>query len=188
MSNSLDIFLGEHASQRRAKIVCTIGPASNSEEMIRQLMLSGMDVARLNFSHGTHEDHAVVILRLRKVAAELKRTICILQDLQGPKIRTGRLRTDRIAIALQNGPMVTITSNDVLGTVRAHRDYLSGLARDVKPGEHILLSDGRIEFVITEDRQWQRGLPGAEWRHAGRASGDQPAGDESQHSVAYGEG
>ena len=59
--------------------------------MIRDLMLRGMDVARLNFSHGTHEQHAVVINRLRKVAAELKRSICILQDLQGPKIRTGRL-------------------------------------------------------------------------------------------------
>ena len=68
--------------RRRAKIVCTIGPASNSEEMIRDLMLRGMDVARLNFSHGTHEQHAVVIQRLRKVAAELNRSICILQDLQ----------------------------------------------------------------------------------------------------------
>ena len=71
--------------RRRAKIVCTIGPASNTEEMIRDLMLRGMNVARLNFSHGTHEDHAVVIQRLRKVAAELSRTICILQDLQGPE-------------------------------------------------------------------------------------------------------
>src|SRR5271167_1737197 len=80
-------------SRRRAKIVCTIGPASNSEEMIRELMLRGMDVARLNFSHGTHEQHGVVIERLRKVAAELHRSICILQDLQGPKIRTGRLQS-----------------------------------------------------------------------------------------------
>ena len=102
-------------AQRRAKIVCTIGPACNSEEMIRELMQSGMDVARLNFSHGAHEDHAVVIQRLRKVAGELERTICILQDLQGPKIRTGRLM-DRIPIALQKGQAVTITSRDVTGT------------------------------------------------------------------------
>src|SRR5271167_1949332 len=77
--------------RRRAKIVCTIGPASNSEEMIRDLMLLGMDVARLNFSHGTHEQHAAVIDRLRRAAKQLNRSICILQDLQGPKIRTGRL-------------------------------------------------------------------------------------------------
>ena len=69
--------------------MCTIGPASNSEEMIRELMLRGMDVARLNFSHGTHEQHALVIDRLRRVAGELGRSIGILQDLQGPKIRTG---------------------------------------------------------------------------------------------------
>jgi pyruvate kinase len=139
------------ASQRRAKIVCTIGPACDSEEMIRQLMLSGMDVARLNFSHGTHEDHAQVIQRLRKVAAELKRTICILQDLQGPKIRTGRL-ADRIAITLQKGHIVTITSRDVMGTANLIATTYQNLAKDVKPGEHILLSDGRIELVVKEVR------------------------------------
>ncbi|MGA7462885.1 MAG: pyruvate kinase [Candidatus Korobacteraceae bacterium] len=139
------------ASQRRAKIVCTIGPACDSEEMIRQLMLSGMDVARLNFSHGTHEDHAQVIQRLRKVAAELKRTICILQDLQGPKIRTGRL-ADRIAIALQKGHIVTITARDVMGTADLIATTYQNLAKDVRPGEHILLSDGRIELVVKEVR------------------------------------
>ncbi len=119
--------------------------------MIRQLMLSGMDVARLNFSHGTHEDHAQVIQRLRKIAAELKRTICILQDLQGPKIRTGRL-TDRIAIALQKGHVVTITSKDVMGTADLIATTYQNLAKDVRPGEHILLSDGRVELVVKEVR------------------------------------
>ncbi len=140
-----------HASQRRAKIVCTIGPACDSEQMIRQLMLSGMDVARLNFSHGTHEDHALVIQRLRKVAADLKRTICILQDLQGPKIRTGRL-ADRIAIALQKGHVITITSRDVMGTADLIATTYQNLAKDVRPGEHILLSDGRIELLVKEAR------------------------------------
>ena len=102
-------------ARRRAKIVCTIGPACNSEEMIRELMLRGMNVARLNFSHGTHEEHASVIRRLRKVAGELGRTICILQDLQGPKIRTGRLKSGTPVI-LQKGQKVTITSKDVMGT------------------------------------------------------------------------
>ena len=138
-------------AQRRAKIVCTIGPACSSEEMIRQLMQSGMDVARLNFSHGAHEDHALVIQRLRKVAIELERTICILQDLQGPKIRTGRLM-DRIPIALQKGQTVTITSRDVMGTADVIATTYQDLANDVKPGEHILLSDGRIELVVQQVR------------------------------------
>jgi pyruvate kinase len=136
---------------RRAKIVCTIGPASSSEDMIRRLMLSGMDVARLNFSHGAHEEHAQVILRLRKVAAELERTICILQDLQGPKIRTGRLM-DRIPIALQKGQTVTITAADVMGTSDRIATTYQNLAGDVKPGEHILLSDGHIELVVEQVR------------------------------------
>jgi len=134
-------------ARRRAKIVCTIGPACNSEEMIRELMLRGMNVARLNFSHGTHEEHARVIRRLRKVAGELGRTICILQDLQGPKIRTGRLRS-RAPVVLQKGQKVTITAKDVMGTASLIATTYLGLANDVKPGERILLSDGRIELVV----------------------------------------
>jgi pyruvate kinase len=135
--------------RRRAKIVCTIGPASDTEEVMRELMVRGMNVARLNFSHGSHEDHARVIRRLRKVARELERTICILQDLQGPKIRTGRLK-DRMAIALQKAHTVTITPQDVMGTAELISTTYQELARDVKPGEHILLSDGRIELVVRQ--------------------------------------
>ena len=135
--------------RRRAKIVCTIGPASDTEEMMRELMLRGMNVARLNFSHGSHQDHARVIHRLRKVAAELGCTICILQDLQGPKIRTGRLK-DRLPITLRTGQTVTITPRDVMGTAELISTTYQELARDVKPGEQILLSDGRIELVVRE--------------------------------------
>ena len=135
--------------RRRAKIVCTIGPASDTEAMLRELMLRGMNVARLNFSHGSHEDHARAIRRLRRVARDLGRTICILQDLQGPKIRTGRLK-DRIAIALQKGQMVTITAKDVIGTAELISTTYQDLARDVKPGEHVLLSDGRIELIVQQ--------------------------------------
>ncbi len=94
---------------RRAKIVCTIGPACDSEEMIADLMRLGMDVARLNFSHGTHQQHACVIERLRKVARQLNRTICILQDLQGPKMRTGPLR-DGKPVSLTASRRFTITT------------------------------------------------------------------------------
>ncbi|MGB7556326.1 MAG: pyruvate kinase [Candidatus Korobacteraceae bacterium] len=134
-------------ARRRAKIVCTIGPACNSEEMIRELMLRGMNVARLNFSHGTHDEHARVIRRLRTVAGELGRTICILQDLQGPKIRTGRLKPGG-PVVLQQGQKVTITPKDVMGTASLIATTYQGLAHDVKPGERILLSDGRIELVV----------------------------------------
>jgi pyruvate kinase len=142
---------GGGSLRRRAKIVCTIGPASNSEEMIRQLLLRGMDVARLNFSHGTHEQHALVIDRLRKVASELERSICILQDLQGPKIRTGRLKS-HAPVSLKKGQSVTITPNEVDGTTEVISTTYQDLANDVKPGEQILLSDGRIELVVREVR------------------------------------
>ncbi|HVN20137.1 MAG TPA: pyruvate kinase [Dongiaceae bacterium] len=144
-----DPFQGATVARRRAKIVCTIGPASNSEEMIRELMLRGMDVARLNFSHGTHEQHATVIDRLRRVASQLDRSICILQDLQGPKIRTGRLKS-HAPVSLKKGQTVAITPNDVEGTPEIISTTYQNLADDVKPGERILLSDGRIELLVQE--------------------------------------
>lgn len=136
---------------RRAKIVCTIGPACDSEEMIRDLMRTGMDVARLNFSHGTHSEHAQRITRLRRAARQLKRTICILQDLQGPKIRTGRLQ-DGKALLLKAGSILTITprpaAGNGAGTVAMISTDFTGLAREVGPGARVLLSDGRIELKV----------------------------------------
>ena len=132
---------------RRAKIVCTIGPASDSEECIGDLMRLGMDVARLNFSHGTHPEHARRIQRLRRVARRLKRTICILQDLQGPKIRTGRLHDSR-PVELKTGSVLTITPRPVAGTALLISTDFAGLAREVEPGARVLLSDGRIELKV----------------------------------------
>jgi pyruvate kinase len=132
---------------RRAKIVCTIGPASNSEQMIRELMRAGMDVARLNFSHGTHRDHATVIRRLRKVAAAEGRSICILQDLQGPKIRTGRLKSGK-PVFLKPGSRVTITPADILGTPTLIATSFTKLADEVEPGSLILLSDGKLSLRV----------------------------------------
>jgi pyruvate kinase len=142
-----------HAGKRCAKIVCTLGPSSHSEEIMRELMRAGMDVARLNFSHGTHEDHANVIQCLRKAAAAEQRTICILQDLQGPKIRTGKLR-DHAPIVLKPGSRVTITTRDVLGTPERIATGFQSLPREVTPGGRILLSDGKLSLVVldtTED-------------------------------------
>src|SRR5580692_9579616 len=101
-------------NSRHSKIVCTIGPASNSPRMIRKLIQAGMDVARLNFSHGTHAEHAESFARLREAAVELKKPLGILADLQGPKIRTGALAGGGTVI-LRTGQKFTITTAKVLG-------------------------------------------------------------------------
>jgi pyruvate kinase len=145
------IDVREAPSVRKAKIVCTIGPASGSENVLRDLMRAGMDVARLNFSHGTHEEHARMIDRLRKVADKERRTICILQDLQGPKIRTGRLKY-RTPIALKTGARVAITPRDIAGTAALLSTTFKTLAQEVEPGSRILLSDGLIELRVTAIR------------------------------------
>ncbi|HSZ03497.1 MAG TPA: pyruvate kinase, partial [Terriglobales bacterium] len=138
-------------ADRRAKIICTIGPACNSEPVLRDLMRLGMDVARLNFSHGTHEEHAQIIERLRRVADEENRTICILQDLQGPKIRTGQLK-DGVPVVLKAGSRVTITPRDIEGTPTLISTTFQGLAREVKSGARILLTDGLIELRVIRTR------------------------------------
>ena len=136
------------APGRRAKIICTIGPSCNSVPVITDLMRLGMDVARLNFSHGTHEDHAHNIERLRRAAEKEKRTICILQDLQGPKIRTRRLK-GHVPVMLKAGSKVTITPRDLPGTASLLSTTFDGMAREVRPGARILLSDGLIELRVT---------------------------------------
>jgi pyruvate kinase len=138
-----------NTGKRCAKIVCTLGPSSHSEDLMRDLMRAGMDVARLNFSHGTHEDHAVVIERLRKTAAAEERSICILQDLQGPKIRTGKLR-DHAPIVLKPGSRVTITTRDVFGTPEMIATSFQALPQEVTPGGRILLSDGKLSLVVLD--------------------------------------
>jgi len=134
-------------SPRRAKIVCTIGPACDSEQCLADLMRLGMDVARLNFSHGTHPEHARRIQRIRNAARKLKRTVCILQDLQGPKIRTGRLK-DGTPVELNSGSALTITPRPVAGTAALVSTDFSGLASEVVAGARVLLSDGRIELKV----------------------------------------
>jgi pyruvate kinase len=129
--------------------VCTLGPASHAESMIRDLMRAGMDVARLNFSHGTHAEHERVIERLRKVARQERRTICILQDLQGPKMRTGTLRGGKPAL-LKAGARVMLTPQDVPGTADRISTTVPTLAQDVEPGTQILLSDGLIELRVVK--------------------------------------
>lgn len=136
---------------RRAKIICTIGPSSGGEPMLRELMQLGMDVARLNFSHGSHADHARSIENLRRIANDEGRTICILQDLQGPKIRTGALQGHQ-PVVLKAGATVTITAREVEGTAELIATTFKDLPQEVSAGSRILLSDGRIELQVREVR------------------------------------
>ncbi len=136
---------------RRAKIICTIGPACNTESAMRDLLRIGMDIARLNFSHGTHEDHAHNIQRLRRAAQREGRTVCILQDLQGPKIRTGLL-DQRKPVLLKTGSIVTITPNDAPGNATRISTTFPDLAGEVTAGARILLSDGLIELRVRGTR------------------------------------
>jgi pyruvate kinase len=134
-------------SPRRAKIICTIGPACCTEATMRDLFRLGMDIARLNFSHGTHEDHAHNIHRLRRAAEREGRTVCILQDLQGPKIRTGPLE-NHTPVLLKTGSVVTITPKDVPGTATRISTTFPDLGRELSAGARILLSDGLIELRV----------------------------------------
>jgi pyruvate kinase len=148
-SFTTETSLSSHAPRaaRRAKIICTIGPACHSEAAMRDLLHLGMDVARLNFSHGSHEDHAQNVERLRRAAQKEDRTICILQDLQGPKIRTGRLERHE-PILLESGSTVIITPRDITGTPSRISTTFPDLASEVAPGARILLRDGLIELRV----------------------------------------
>jgi pyruvate kinase len=134
------------AIQRRAKIVATIGPASNSPEMLARLMQAGMNVARLNFSHGSHLDHAEAIRRLRQASQDTGRVTAILQDLQGPKMRTGALAEE--GVQLIPGQRLTLTTHPVMGTQEIIPVDFPELPLAARPGGRILLDDGNLELSI----------------------------------------
>ena len=133
----------------RTKIVCTIGPASASAEQLERLAGAGMDVARLNFSHGTHAEHANVVHRLRAGEARWGRPIAILQDLQGPKIRLGTfgVRGGR-RVDLEPGALFTLTGEPVVGTVERASVMPAEALREVRPGDQILMDDGLMQLRV----------------------------------------
>lgn len=134
--------------QRRTKIVCTIGPSTNTLEGIEALVKSGMNVARLNFSHGSHEDHAKVIDMIRKTAKKYQYSIPILADLQGPKIRVGQMKDGGQHV--EDGSYVNLTPESVVGDSRLIPIDYEFLAKDAKEGNTILLDDGLLEFRIVK--------------------------------------
>ena len=134
--------------RRRTKIVATVGPASSTTERIEALIAAGVNVFRLNMSHGTHEDHAGNVVRIRDRAAQARRPVAILADLCGPKIRVGEFADGGIDI--QAGEEVTITTRDVLGEQGLIPTGYGQLADDVEPGSRVLINDGLMELSVLD--------------------------------------
>ena len=132
----------------RTKIVCTIGPASRDPELLDRLMQAGMNVARLNFSHGTLDEHAAVIADLRRVAEQLGKPLAILQDIAGPKIRTGPIAAGEVVLAA--GAKITLTARDVPGDAEQVGLTYKELPRSVRAGDHLMLADGLLELAVEQ--------------------------------------
>jgi pyruvate kinase len=132
---------------RRTKIIATLGPASASDTVIRELVTAGVDVFRLNFSHGTHESHAASIEKVRRAAQEAGRIVALLQDLSGPKIRTGKLRGGG-PVTLTPGDTLSIVVGDLEGDSTRVSTTYADLPRAVHPGDSLLLDDGRIQLRV----------------------------------------
>ena len=133
---------------RRAKIVCTLGPATDSYDQIKALVEAGMDVARLNLSHGSYAEHEDRYRRVRKASDETGRSVGILADLQGPKIRLGRFAEG--PVLLERGDEFTVTVDDIDGDQQICGTTYRGLAADVARGERILVDDGRVTLEVTD--------------------------------------
>src|SRR2546428_11304373 len=133
---------------RRTKIVCTIGPVSDSEEMLAKLIAAGMNVARLNFSHGTVEYQRDLVRKIKRVRKALNKPVAILQDLQGPKIRIGIIENGFVQL-LPGNPFV-LTADGVPGGANPASVSMKRLPHEVQPGHSILLADGNIELRVEE--------------------------------------
>lgn len=134
---------------RRTKIVATLGPASEDPKTLERLIEAGLDVARLNFSHGTQEQHQKSLQNVRAISKRLGRSVACLQDLPGPKIRTGKV-ADQEGVELKEGASFTLTTEDVIGTQERVSTTYDLLPQDVDPGCHILLDDGVIKLEVEE--------------------------------------
>ena len=133
---------------KKTKIVCTLGPASEKEEVLRELIKSGLNVCRLNFSHGSHEEHKGRMDLVKKIREELGQPTAILLDTKGPEIRTGQF--DAPEVFLEEGQTFTITMKDVMGNKEICTVSYKGLANDVKPGDTILIDDGLVGLTVKE--------------------------------------
>jgi pyruvate kinase len=128
----------------RVKIVCTIGPKSHDPEILERLIRAGMNVARLNMSHGTHEYHRATIERIRTISERLQKPVAILADLQGPKLRVGKVQPG--GITLKKGDQLVLTVDDIVGVPGRVSIQYKDLPNRVRPGERILLDDGLMDL------------------------------------------
>jgi pyruvate kinase len=133
---------------RRAKIVATLGPATSSYENIRAILEAGVNVARMNLSHGTYDVHNEVYANVRKAAADLSRPVAVLVDLQGPKIRLGKFEAG--PYELEPGDVFTITTEEILGTKDIVGTTFKGLPQDVSPGDFLLIDDGKVRVKVLD--------------------------------------
>lgn len=141
MANTVDV------TNKRTKIVCTMGPATESDQVLRTLIQSGMNVARFNFSHGSHEYHRKNIERVRQISAELDIPVAILLDTKGPEIRTGEL-VNHQKVTLETGNQIVLTTNPVMGSAECISVNYKEFSHDVVPGASILIDDGLIELEV----------------------------------------
>jgi len=135
----------------KARIVCTLGPASQDPAILMRMLEAGMDVARLNFSHGTHDDHARLIERVREAAVRANVVLCVMQDLQGPKIRIGELSAPTVDVP--TGSLLRITTDPIAGSAGRVSTTFTPLPDEVHPGDTILLDDGKIRLTVARIEQ-----------------------------------
>ena len=133
---------------RKTKIICTLGPASDSEEVIEQLILSGMDAARFNFSHGTHETHSALLTRFKRVRDSLGRPVATILDTKGPEIRIRTFGCGRIE--LNDGDHFTLTTRETEGDTRQVSVTYSNLHQELQSECHILIDDGLVDLEVEE--------------------------------------
>jgi pyruvate kinase len=135
-------------SSKKTKIVATVGPTSESKEMLHALANAGVNVFRLNFSHGTHADHLARLTKIREINEEFGLNLAILQDLQGPKIRIG-LVAEKDGVLIEAGNKLILSNTEVLGTAERVSTPYDGMYNDVKIGDRILMDDGKLEVLVT---------------------------------------
>ena len=136
------------SKMRKTKIVCTVGPAVDRDDILRQLMLNGMNVARLNFSHGSHEEHKGRVDRIKQLRQELNLPIALLLDTKGPEIRTGNFESDRIH--LTEGDQVTVRAGSEPGNGSLITVTYANIHNDLRRGSRILIDDGLVELEVLD--------------------------------------
>src|SRR5207245_1823936 len=132
---------------RHTKIIATVGPASDADATLDALIAAGADIMRLNFSHGTHQTQAAIFDRVRRAAQRARREVAVLQDLAGPKIRTGRLESGR-PIVLTPGDTLRIATGDFVGGPGRISTTFAGLGRSVHPGDRLMLAGGHLALRV----------------------------------------